>query len=419
MVIIVIACGLAIRLMRLPWAGFADYELALRLLGLAAGVVAAMVAGWRFSSHDPHSMLMTSSGRRRIATRYGYIAGASAVSVIAPLVVGAGVLLLPLLGENSLNLGFVFAPLLAAVGFVLGSTTVGIVVASLARRVPLIVRIVVSGGISLIFGLYSSSFGFLWPLGMERDSGLIDAPAKMWASVFVLLLAAVALGGAVVFASSAADPFTPARGVGVLPFAAVVVGLGVGVATVSLPEAEPQLLCDTTQDPNISVCVNSAQQPALQRSIDSANQALGVVGSVMPEEKVVYTPRYGLSSNLGREIIYQPWEHRTNLGTELIDTVVSWSVCNGDERPESARLNTALNSHLLEAAGLRRHVGIARDASGRIVRDGSTEGESLYGADDDPFGQVPMDVILAGIAAHPVEIAECAGQWEWFGVNPQ
>ncbi|WP_146128944.1 hypothetical protein [Corynebacterium sp. 13CS0277] len=364
-------------------------------------------------------MLMTPAGKQGIATRYGYIAMATVASAFVPFVVGAVVLLLPLLGQNSLQWQFIVPPLIAVAGFVCGSTAVGLVVSVVARSVPLIARIVISGGISVLCGVYSGTFGFLWPLGVWRYSDSVESPQKLWAAGLSLLLGVIAVLGAVALLSRSADPFSSVAALSALPVGAAVCGVAIGLATSSLPVEEPQLLCNTTNDPNISVCVNSAQQPALQHSIDSANQALAVVGSLIPEEKVVYTPIFGQFGESQREINFQPWQHNTALGNNLIESVVSTAACNGDERPDAAYLNASLNAHLLAAAGLNQRVGTARDASGRSLSGGDAEGGSLYGHSGDPFADTPIDVITAAIAAHRVEIAECTGQWEWFGVTPQ
>ncbi len=413
--IISLSCVQAIRLARLPWAGYEDFDISLRTVGLVAGVLAAMGAAWRFSRYSPHSMLMSPSGKQAIAVRYSYIAGLSVLSALTALVISAGILLLPLLGENSLDIRFFFSSLIAGAGFVVGSTALGIVVATLTRRIQLIARVILSGGITLLFGAYSATFSFLWPLGIQRYSDMAPSPAKLWAVSLALMLAAVALVGAVFLASRAADPYTPGRALSALPFVAAGLGFAVGIATSSLPEYEQELMCDSTQRPNISVCVNTANEPALQRSIDSANQALNVVGEIVSPEQIVYTPVFGKTDSLGREIIYQPWQHRTGLGIRVIESVVSTAVCNGNEHPESVRLNSELNAHLLAVAGLEQHVGLARDSSGRIVRDSAAEGGSLYGQED-PFANTPLDVIIAGIATHSGEIASCTAQWEWFGV---
>lgn len=414
-IVLIIAGVLCARIALLPWADYRDYTMVLNQLGLTGGVLAALMAAWRFSSHGSQTMLMAPTGLQSLTVRYIYIAVANVFSILIPLVIGAAVLFIPLIGSNSWDFRFVFSPLLSAIAFVIGSTAVGIVVATATRSMLVIVRVILAGGICLLFGMYSASIPFLWAVGVLRDSEAVFSAAQLQWLGITFVLSVVAFAGACVFAGTKADPYTRFSFLAYLPFAAGIAGVVLGVATGSLPIYSPQVLCESTRDAKISICVNTARQPALAASVESANSVIKVLGNTA-SQPVVYTPFYGSTEGLGQEINYQPQGHSTNMGQVIIESVVSTAHCDGNNRPESAHVNGVLLSRLMAEAGLTFNLGVVRDSSGRIVKDVNTEGESINHGD--PLAHTPLEVIKEVIAAHPQEIAECTAKWEWFGVNP-
>ncbi|QPK78799.1 hypothetical protein G7Y31_09690 [Corynebacterium lizhenjunii] len=379
-------------------------------------MLAALGVTYHLNRVNAHSMLMAPSGRNRVVVRYAYLAAASVLGIMASFLLGVVLLLLIAVTQNSWNSVFALSSAIDATGFIFGATAVGVVVASVLDRVPVIVRLVVAGGLCLLVGMYSVTFEYLWGLGILRT--LTEAPAKLWAVGATLVLALCAVIGAVIFASGKSDPFTPVASLAFAPFVAAAAGLGLGVATGSLPVAPVTVVCDGTDNPNITVCVSQAQEAALQPSLDAVNRALAVLGDNAGQEQVVYTPFFGSTQGKGTELLYAPWDHHSSLDAHMVGSVVDTAACDSEARPESAAINSALQSYLRAQAGVIMNAGPVRDATGRIATNPNAEGESSQPSAN-PFEELPLEFINAVIAQHRQEIAECTAQWEWFGVNPQ
>lgn len=399
---------------RLPWNSFEEYNSQVRKLGLVTGVASAIAITLMFSPALGYLELLSVPGKRSVFQRVCNATLNFALAVLGSVWAVSLLLVLLTLRQNDLLLKAALSAPLDATAFILGCIAFSLVTTVSFRKLHTVAVTIANSAVCLLVGLYSATFTSLWALGIIHDftNEILTLPAVL----LRLCIALLALVGAIAFAAKVIDAYQKAAAIGYLYFIATASAFAVGIASTYVPTYANEVVCEPTHDPNINVCVLSVQHAALKPSIDQANQVIDVLNSPT-SEKVVFTPRYGLTSNLGEEVMLQTNDHWVNTGTAVLGRYVKTDTCDTEARPESAHLNNVLYSYLFDQAGLESRVSVARDQSGRIVHGGDGETshtERRY----DQFDSMPVAEVMSVVNEHPQAFRDCTAEWSWFGVQP-